>query len=319
MSSAPAAPPAPTARRVVACYAVLDRLMTACGFSDYTDGMYEDQPDRPYAEAQTRQAEVLLDRTGCQAGKRLLDIGCGHGRILRRAQARGATATGITISPPQVREGKLSNLDVRLVDYKNLDGSWDGQFDAVIANGSLEHFAQPDDAVAGRDDAVYRHLFATVHRVLKPTAGAGRFVTTAIHFRRRPDPKDWLCPPSAFPFDSEAFHWSRLTRAFGGWYPVPGQLERCARGYFKLVHEEDGTSDYLRTSDTWVRGAWQTLRSPRGLARVALTGVPLVLSHPVQLVALLRCVLGSESWNWQFRGNPSPTLLLRQTWQWCPD
>jgi cyclopropane fatty-acyl-phospholipid synthase-like methyltransferase len=316
MSSAPAAPPAPTARRVVACYAVLDRLMTACGFSDYTDGMYEDQPDRPYAEAQARQAEVLLDRAGCRTGKRLLDIGCGHGRILRAAQARGALATGITISPPQAREGKLSNLDVRLVDYKNLDSSWDGQFDAVIANGSLEHFAQPEDAVAGRDDAVYRHLFATAHRVLKPTA-AGGFVTTAIHFRRRPDPKDWLRSPSVFPVDSADFHWSRLTHAFGGWYPAPGQLERCARGYFKLVHEEDGTGDYLLTSDAWVRGAWQTLLSPRCLV-VALKGVPLVLRHPVQLVAVLRCLLGSESWNWQFRGNPSPAVLLRQTWQWCP-
>ena len=29
------------------------------------------------------------------------------------------------------------NLDVRLLDYKNLDGAWDGQFDAVIANGSI--------------------------------------------------------------------------------------------------------------------------------------------------------------------------------------
>jgi hypothetical protein len=41
----------------------------------------------------------------------------------------------------------------------------------------------------------------------------------------------------------------------------------------------------------------------------------LTLRHPVQLVTLLRCLLGSESWNWQFRGDPPPTLLLRQTWQ----
>jgi cyclopropane-fatty-acyl-phospholipid synthase len=279
--------------------------------------MYEGQPERPYAEAQSRQAEVLLDQAGCRASGRLLDIGCGHGRILRAAQARGALATGITVSPKQVREGHRSNLDVRLLDYKNLDGAWDGQFDAVIANGSLEHFVQPDDAVAGRDDSIYRQLFAIVHRVLKPTAAAGRFVTTAIHFRRRPDPKDWLRPPSDFPVHSERFHWSRLAHAFGGWYPVPGQLERCARGYLELVHEEDGTIDYLRTSDCWVRGAWQALCSPRAL-KVALQALPLVFRHPIQLVTLLHCVLGSESWNWQFRGNPSPALLLRQTWQWRP-
>ena len=316
MSSAPSQP-ALTSPRVVACYAVLDRLMTACGFTDYTDGMYEGQPERPYAAAQARQAEVLLDRAGCRAGGRLLDIGCGHGRILRAAQARGALPTGITVSPKQVRQGQRTNLDVRLLDYKNIDGAWDGQFDAVIANGSLEHFAQPDDAAAGRDDAVYRRLFATVHRVLSPTAVAGRFVTTAIHFRRRPNPKDLLRPATDFPHGSDGFHWSRLAHAFGGWYPVPGQLERCARGFFELIHEEDGTSDYLRTSESWVRGVWRTLGSPRGL-KVALCGAPLVLRHPFQLVALLRCLLGSESWNWQFRGDPSPALLLRQTWEWRP-
>lgn len=86
MSSIPSTPTAPTAKRVVACYAVLDRLMTACGFTDYTDGMYEAETERPYAAAQARQAEVLLDRVGCRTGKRLLDIGCGHGRLLRAAR-----------------------------------------------------------------------------------------------------------------------------------------------------------------------------------------------------------------------------------------
>jgi cyclopropane fatty-acyl-phospholipid synthase-like methyltransferase len=90
-------------------------------------------------------------------------------------------------------------LDVRLRDYKRLGPEWGGRFDAVIANGSLEHFAQPADAVAGRDDDIYRYLFAIVHRLLDPGTPGGRFVTTAIHFRNRPDPRDLTRPPSAFP------------------------------------------------------------------------------------------------------------------------
>jgi hypothetical protein len=27
-------------------------------------------------------------------------------------------------------------------------------------------------------------------------------------------------------------------------------------------------------------------------------------------------MLGSESWNWQFRGDDPPTRLLRQTWDY---
>ena len=41
----------------------------------------------------------------------------------------------------------------------------------------------------------------------------------------------------------------------------------------------------------------------------------LPMRHPVQTARIFRCQLGSETWNWQFRGDPPPTILLRQTWQ----
>ncbi len=304
----------PTADRVVACYSVADAFMAACGIDDLTDGMYEGDPARPYEAAQARQADVLLDRANVGPETRLLDVGCGYGRILKAAQTRGAEACGITVSPEQVRRGVRAGLDVRLQDYKCLGPEWDGHFDAVIANGSLEHFAQPADAAAGRDDAIYRHLFATVRRLLDPARTAARFVTTAIHFRDRPDPRDLMRPPSDFPRGSANFHWARLARSYGGWYPVRGQLEACARGLFRLVHEEDGTEDYRLTSDAWLAGVRRILWSARAPA-VLLGAVPLFLRRPVHTVRMLLCVLGSESWNWQFRGDPTPTVLLRQTWE----
>ena len=303
----------PTAPTVVACYSVFDYFFPAFGFTDLTDGLYEGDPNRPYEAAQARQAEALLDRAGIGPGRRLLDLGCGYGRILQAAGARGARAWGITVSPEQVRRGTAAGLNVRRQDYKHLGPEWDGQFDGVVANGSLEHFVQAGDAAAGRDDDIYRRLFATVHRLLDPS-GAGRFVTTAIHFRERPDPHDWLKPPAAFPWGSPAFHWARLTRSFGGWYPARGQLEHCAAGYFRLAHEEDGTADYRRTSETWLSTVRRTLRSPRAV-RVWATALPGVLRRPAHTVRMLRCLLGSESWNWQFRGDPPPTVLLRQTWE----
>jgi cyclopropane-fatty-acyl-phospholipid synthase len=304
----------PTAPRVVACYSVLDYFMPACGFDDLTDGMYEGDPHRPYEDAQARQAEVLLDRARCGTGARVLDIGCGYGRILRAAAVRGARAIGITVSPEQVRRTQRAGLDVRLQDYKRLGREWDGQFDAGIANGSIEHFAQPADAASGRDDEIYRHLFATVHRLLDPRSQAGRFVTTVIHVPRRPDPNDWLRPPSEFAWGSAPFQFARLTAAFGGWYPTRGQLEACARGYFTLVQEEDGTEDYRLTSEAWLAGVRRRLRSVRGLG-IWLRALPIAVRRPVHTVRIFRCQLGSESWNWQFRGDPVPTTLFRQTWQ----
>ena len=185
----------------------------------------------------------------------------------------------------------------------------------MIANGSLEHFAQPADATNGRDDAVYRHLFVTVDRLLDPAREGAKFVTTAIHFRGpRPDPRDWLKRPSNFLRDTPEFHWSRLTHAYGGWYPIRGQLEECAVGLFRLVHEEDGTDDYRRTSEECLKIVRTKLRSIRAVAvwAKAFRGI---LRRPIHTARMLRCMLGSESWNWQFRGKPSPTVLLRQTWE----
>jgi cyclopropane-fatty-acyl-phospholipid synthase len=309
------APRSATSPTVVECYSLFDRAFPACGFRDMTEGMYEGEADRPYEAAQARQAEVLLDRAGVEARSRLLDIGCGYGRILRAAETRGALGWGITVSHEQERGCRREGLNVHLRDYKSLGAEWDGRFDAVIANGSLEHFAQPADAVAGLDDDIYRHLFATVHRLLDSDTMGARFVTTAIHFRgRQPDPRDWLKPPSEFAPGSPQFHWSRLAHAFGGWYPVLGQLERCADGYFRLIHEEDGTEDYRLTSETWLAGVQKTFRSPRALKAWWATARSFA-RWPAHTVRLLRCTLGSESWNWQFRGKVPPTVLLRQTWE----
>lgn len=305
---------APTAPTVVACYSVFDHFFPALGFTDLTDGLYEGDPNRGYQHAQARQAHVLLDRADVRPGGRLLDIGCGYGRILTAAQARGAKGWGITVSPEQVKRNTAAGLNVRLQNYKHLGPEWDGQFDAVIANGSLEHFAQPEDAAAGRDDAIYRHLFETVHRLMDPTTAGAKFVTTAIHFRDRPEPRDLLKNPTAFPLGSPAFHWARLNHSFGGWYPLPGQLERCADGYFRLIHEEDGTDDYRRTSEEWLTGVRQKLRS-LAMFRVGGASLPAFVRRPAHTVRMLRCMLGSESWNWQFRGDPAPTQLLRQTWE----
>jgi cyclopropane-fatty-acyl-phospholipid synthase len=289
--------------------------MTQCGFTDLTDGMYEGDTQRAYESAQARQAYELLDRAEVEKGTRVLDIGCGYGRILRAAEARGARAWGITISPEQVKRNTRAGLNVRLQDYKHLGEEWDGQFDAVIANGSLEHFVQPEDAVAGRDDAIYRHLFATVHRLLDSETVGAKFVTTAIHFRERPDPRDLLKPPASFAPDSPEFHFARvLSQGFGGWYPVAGQLASDAEGLFRLVAEEDGTEDYRLTSDACLAASRKRMHSLGGLG-IWLRAIPLMLRHPIQTARLYRCVFGSESWNWQFRSNPAPTRLLRQTWE----
>jgi cyclopropane fatty-acyl-phospholipid synthase-like methyltransferase len=267
-----------TAPTVRVCYDLLT-VMPFCGLTDLTEGKYVDHHNDPaaYLAAQARQAEYLLDQARCGPGTRLLDIGCGYGRILEQAARRGARAVGITISPPQVQKCREQGLTVHELNYRSIfdlnvgwapptnkaascrvggsnptiDG-WERSFDAIVANGSLEHFVQASDAAAGRGDAIYEELFAICRRLL---AEGGRLVTTAIHFRvpGQFDPQRILQGPYAHPRASANYQFALLVKQFGGWYPEPGQLQRCAGDSFELIDEEDGTLDYHYTSEYWLR------------------------------------------------------------------
>ena len=304
-----------TAPAVTTCYDLLD-LCRDCGISDFTDGIYlDDRTGRgAYLAAQRRQADYLLDQIDCDLESRVLDIGCGYGRILAAAMCRGAEATGLTISPPQVAAGRDNGLDVRLCNYRELPHraefrDWRHSFDGTIANGSLEHFVQVEDAAAGRADAIYAEFFRICRDLLR---AGGRLATTAIHARRvgQVDPHDLLQGPDRWPRGSETYHAANLHRSFGGWYPEPGQLERCAAGSFELVAAEDGTHDYLLTSQYWMRQLRRALVfDPRSWPRAIAT----FRRYPRDAWQMLRCLLVDESWTYQFR-DPAPAQLWRQTW-----
>jgi cyclopropane fatty-acyl-phospholipid synthase-like methyltransferase len=300
-------------RTVVRCYSLFDRFFPACGLLDYTEGMYHGDPRTPYETAQHNQINYVLDEVQCGAGARVLEIGCGNGTLLDEVKRRGATGIGITISPEQVALCRRRGLDVRLLNYVDLNEAWAGQFDAVVANGPVEHFVQPRDAAAGQADAIYRRFFEICQRAIDPRSAIRRLITTTIHFVRTPDPRNLLRSPLAFRDGSDDFHWAMLARSFGGWYPVAGQFERCTAGLFDLERTLDGTYDYHLTSEEWLRRIHAVLPSWKGL-KILAGSMPYAARHPWQYLIMLYCMLGSQSWNWQFRGPSPPTRLLRQTW-----
>jgi cyclopropane-fatty-acyl-phospholipid synthase len=276
--------------------------------------MYHGNPETSYEQAQVNQHAYLLDQIRCEPGRRVLDIGCGYGTLLERIRQWGATGVEITISPEQLRYCRRKNLEVYLYDHRAIPSEWDGTFDGVIANGSIEHFVQPADAAAGRQDDIYKHLFTRIHRLIYPNSTMRRFATTTIHFVRNPiDPLDMLRTPLAFRWASDNFHWAVLERGWGGYYPQIGQLRRCADGYFDLIEEDEGTEDYRLTSAEWLRRTRRALLSPK-LVKIAYRSMPVMMRSPGQFLTLLLNLLSSESWNWQFRPPNPPTRLLRQTW-----
>jgi len=319
-----------TAPAVRACYDLMT-VATACEITDFTDGKYiDDQNDRAgYLAAQERQAEYLLDQARCGPGTQLLDIGCGYGRILEHAARRGAEAVGITISPPQVTCCRARGLVVHELNYRNVfddvgrtnlsleltdkfvcpSPSWEHGFDAIVANGSLEHFVQATDAATGRVDEIYEEMFKICRRLI---VASGRFVTTTIHFSKveQFDPAAIARGPSAHRRGSAEFHYAMLVNIFGGWYPEPGRLVRCAAGHFELVDEEDGTHDYHLTSEYWFRQFRQRFFiDPRVWWSVSRQ----MWQRPAAAWRMLQLQIWDQSWAWQFRP-PAPMRLLRQTW-----
>jgi cyclopropane fatty-acyl-phospholipid synthase-like methyltransferase len=300
---------------VVDCYEFLERALRQAGVVDYTEGFYHGDRTLSYEQAQHNQICYLLDQIGCLKGSRILDIGCGNGRLLDEVRRRGATGVGITISLPQTQFCTQQGLDVHRLDYRNIGENWNGSFDAVVANGSIEHFVQPEDALGGRADAIYREFFATCHRLIDPQSKKHKLITTTIHFGRvHIQPHEAMKSPWSFPWLSDRFHYALLVRGYGGYYPSIGQLERCAAHCFDLMRERDATLDYHLTSEHWLKHGKRSLFSLRQWARI----LPFMVRQPRYTARMLFTLLAAQSWNWQFRTQRPPMRHLWQTWEYIP-
>jgi cyclopropane fatty-acyl-phospholipid synthase-like methyltransferase len=303
-----------SSKAVKLCYTLMHVAETA-GIRELADGEYKPH-DKTLEDGIDRQINYLLDQVGCtQPGFRLLDIGCGYGRLLRKANARGARAVGVNVSAEQVHCCSDQELQVYCCTYRDLLESpeWHGQFDGVIANGSLEHWVQPEDVKAGKMNEIYNESFAIAHKVIDPDAPDTRYVTTALHVKHALDPEDLLMPWYRLPRGSNRRQFSLLHHWFSGYYPVLGQLEECAKPYFSLEKEVDGTLGYKIASE------YRMARMRRGLytnPKLVWGIVKALTRHPYTTVTLLECYFIEQAWDWQFRGKEPPTTLLRQTWKW---
>lgn len=62
--------------------------------------------DAPYWQTPTELIEPMLDLARCGPGDRLLDLGCGDGRIVVAAALRGAEGIGVDCDPERIAEAR---------------------------------------------------------------------------------------------------------------------------------------------------------------------------------------------------------------------
>jgi hypothetical protein len=182
----------------------------------------------------------------------------------------------------------------------------------VISNSSLEHWVQPEDVQAGRMNAIYNESFAIAHKAIDPSVPDARYVTTAIHLKRKTKPEDFLAKWHREPKGSYRRNVSLIHHFWGGWYPVEGQLEECANPYFSLEKEMDGTEGYRIASEyRLARGLRGLYTNPTYVWRVLRS----LVHRPQHTSTALIAYFIEKSWDWQFQGEDPPMKHLRHTWK----
>jgi cyclopropane-fatty-acyl-phospholipid synthase len=233
-------------------YSLIDRIfrLSLGELADFSGAKYDGDFSLSLEEAQRRKHEYVAEQIGIGPGRRVLDLGCGWGALLDYARRHGAAGVGLTLSSAQVAACRRHGLDVHLHDARALDRAAFGGFDAVASLGAFEHFCSPDDYRAGRQDDVYRDLFARIARVLPD---GGRLYLQTMVFGPRMIPVDQVSIDA--PRDSDAWYLALMGYQFpGSWLPFGHeQIVRCAEPDFRLVAATSGRLDYIETIRQWRR------------------------------------------------------------------
>ncbi len=204
----------------------LDQSMTysSARFNSYYDTL---------EKAQLNKIDRMLDLAAVGAGDHVLEIGSGWGALALVAARRGCRVTTITLSKAQYayaqklfeREGLSDRVEIRLQDYRELQG----QYDAIISCEMIEAVGK----------AFLPSYFETIQRSLKPGA---RAVLQAITI---PDPR--------YAAYCKSCDWIQKHIFPGGHLPSPRAIRASVEqaGQMRVVTNETFGKDYAETLARW--------------------------------------------------------------------
>jgi cyclopropane-fatty-acyl-phospholipid synthase len=231
-------------------YSLTDRILRRSlgELADFSGAKYDGDFSLSLEEAQHRKHEYVAEQIGIGPGRRLLDLGCGWGPLLHFARGVGATGVGVTLSSAQAAACRRHGLDVHIFDARKLEAETFGTFDGVASLGAFEHFCSPDDHAAGRQDEIYRDLFARIARVL-PDKGRAYIQTMAFGRNMVPLEEVGLDRPE----HSDGWYVALMQAQFPGSFLPYGkeQVIAAAEPHFHLVSAVSGRVDYIETIRQW--------------------------------------------------------------------
>jgi cyclopropane-fatty-acyl-phospholipid synthase len=231
-------------------YSLIDRVfrLSLGELADFSGAKYDGDFSLSLEQAQRRKHEYVAEQIGIGPGRRVLDLGCGWGPLLAFVLSRGGAGVGVTLSSAQAAACRRHGLDVHMRDARQVSREDFGAFDAVASLGAFEHFCSPEDQRAGRQDQIYRDLFARVASLLPE---GGRLYLQTMVFGRRMIPLDQIAIDA--PRGSDAWYLALMGRQFPGSFLPFGQdqIVSAAGPHFRLVAGASGRLDYIETIRQW--------------------------------------------------------------------
>jgi cyclopropane-fatty-acyl-phospholipid synthase len=231
-------------------YSLIDRVfrLSLGELADFSGAKYDGDFSLSLEEAQRRKHDYVAEQIGISPGRRVLDLGCGWGPLLNFIRSRGGTGVGVTLSSAQAAACRRHGLDVHLHDARQVTPDSFGAFDAVASLGAFEHFCSPEEHRAGRQETLYRGVFARIASLLPD---GGRFYLQTMVFGRNMIPLDQIDIDA--PRDSDARCLALMSRQFPGSFLPCGQeqIVDSARPHFHLVSSTSGRLDYIETIRQW--------------------------------------------------------------------
>ena len=231
-------------------YSLIDRIfrLSLGELADFSGAKYDGDFSMTLEQAQRRKHEYVAEQIGIGPGRRVLDLGSGWGPMLNFVRDRGGEGVGVTLSGAQAEACRRHGLEVHMRDARRVTRETFGPFDAVASLGAFEHFCSPEDYWAGRQEDVYRELFANTATTLPE--GGRLYLQTMVFGPNMIDPKRVTIDA---PRDSDEWYLALMQRQFpGSWLPFGSeQIVRTAEPHFRLVESSSGRLDYIETIKQW--------------------------------------------------------------------